>query len=58
MLLYENDYDVWLDPANQDAESLRCLFEPCPASELSVRPVSTYVNNARNEGPECYADSE
>ena len=51
VLLHENDYAAWLDPANQDGESLRYLFEPFPAVEMTVRPVSTFVNNARNEGP-------
>ena len=53
VLLHENDYAAWLDPANQDGESLRYLFEPFPAGEMTVRPVTTFVNNARNEGPEC-----
>ncbi len=50
------DYDVWLDPANQDAESLRYLFDPFPADRMTVRAVSTYVNNAKHEGVECLAN--
>jgi putative SOS response-associated peptidase YedK len=57
VILDENDYDAWLDPANQDGESLRYLFEPFPAERMSARPVSTFVNNARHEGPECVAAS-
>ena len=53
----EQDYDAWLDPANLDGESLQYLFESFPVDRMSVRPVSTYVNNARHEGPECMADS-
>ena len=56
VLLDERDYDAWLDPKNQDGESLRYLFEPFPVDRMSVRPVSTFVNNARHEGPECVAD--
>jgi len=26
-----------------------------PNAEMIGRPVSTYVNNARNEGPQCLA---
>ena len=57
VLLGEHDNDAWLDPANLDGESLRYLFEPFPVDRMSVRLVSTYVNNARHEGPECVADS-
>ena len=57
VLLDEHDYDAWLYPANLDGESLRYLFEPFPVDRVSVRPVSTFVNNARHEGPECIADS-
>lgn len=58
VLLGENDYDAWLDPANLDGESLRYLFEPFPDDRMSVRPVSTFVNNARDEGPERVVNSE
>jgi putative SOS response-associated peptidase YedK len=57
VILAEGDYGAWLDPTNQDCESLRYLFEPFPADQMTVRPVSTFVNNARNEGPECVANS-
>ena len=58
VLLDEDDYDAWLDPANLDGESLRYLFEPFPVDRMSVRPVSTFVNNARHGGPECVADAD
>jgi putative SOS response-associated peptidase YedK len=57
VVLHENDYGAWLDPANQIGDSLQYLFEPYPADEMTVRPVSTFVNNARNEGPECLENS-
>jgi putative SOS response-associated peptidase YedK len=53
VILNEGDYTAWLDPENQDGESLRHLLEPFPAERMSVRSVSSYVNNARNEGPDC-----
>jgi putative SOS response-associated peptidase YedK len=55
VLLSEGDYAAWLDPANQDAESLRHLFEPFSPERMTVRHVSTFVNNARHEGEECVA---
>jgi len=56
VLLEEQDYDAWLNAANQDGESLRYLFKPFPVDRMSVRPVSTFVNNVRHEGPECIVD--
>jgi putative SOS response-associated peptidase YedK len=46
-------YDAWLDPANDNREQLQALLKPFPAERMTVRPVSTFVNNARNEGAEC-----
>jgi putative SOS response-associated peptidase YedK len=46
------DCDRWLDPDSDPAELVR-LLEPYPAAEMTDTAVSTFVNNARNEGPEC-----
>jgi putative SOS response-associated peptidase YedK len=53
VILSENDYAAWLDPENANGESLAYLLEPFPADRMTVRPVNRFVNNARNEGPEC-----
>jgi len=45
-------YAEWLDPRNEAVDRLARLFEPCPRPDLGARPVSTRVNNARNQGPE------
>jgi putative SOS response-associated peptidase YedK len=47
-----DDYDQWLDPA-ADPAALQNLLEPYPAEQMTVEPANPYVNNARNEGPEC-----
>lgn len=57
VILDEADYAPWLDPAIQDGERLKYLFDPFPADRMSARRVSSLVNNARNEGPECIANS-
>lgn len=49
------DYDAWLDPANQDKDELQRLLLPFDSGRMTVTPVSTYVNNARNQGPKCIA---
>ncbi len=56
VILAPQDYDEWLDHTSEDGRylaSIRHLLRPFPADEMQAYPVSTYVNNARNEGPEC-----
>jgi putative SOS response-associated peptidase YedK len=49
-------YNAWLDPANEDREKLLKMLAPFPSGRMTVRPVSTFVNNARNEGVECIGE--
>ncbi len=51
VILHERDYEAWLDPDNDDTEALAALLVPFPAEEMRAWPVSTRVNNARNDGP-------
>jgi putative SOS response-associated peptidase YedK len=51
VILHECDYEAWLDPDNDDTEALATLLAPFPAEEMRAHPVSTRVNNARNDGP-------
>jgi putative SOS response-associated peptidase YedK len=47
------DYDAWLDPANTE---VAYLLAQLPVDRMSSRPLaSTFVNNVRNQGPECVA---
>ena len=50
VVLCTNDYDEWLDPT---ATELTKLLTPCPAKELICYSVDPFVNNARNQGPQC-----
>ena len=45
-------WDEWLDPANDDAASLERLLVPAPDDLLELYPVSTEVNNVKNNGPQ------
>ena len=48
----------WLDPAREDVEN---LVEPTPpqlVEALELRPVSTAVNNVKNNGPQLEARAE
>jgi putative SOS response-associated peptidase YedK len=46
-------YGVWLDPELQEKESLQPLLVPYPDDEITLRPVSRFVNNVRNDSPVC-----
>jgi putative SOS response-associated peptidase YedK len=48
---------VILDPAEYDAwlSGEQVPLDPFPPDRMTARPVSRYVNNARNQGAECIA---
>jgi len=50
VILPEEAYDTWLDP-DTDAKRLESLLSPYPAGEMAADPISTVVNNVRNETP-------
>jgi putative SOS response-associated peptidase YedK len=52
-ILLPDRYDMWLDPEHRDVDDLGSLLGPYPAEEMTAYPVSRFVNNPRNEGPEC-----
>ena len=43
----------WLDPDITDSTTLLSLLYPCPDEYLTAVPVSTIVNNPRNDQPKC-----
>jgi putative SOS response-associated peptidase YedK len=53
VILPSNDYDLWLDPSVQEVERLQPLLRPFPTEEMTAYPVSTVVNNPRNDVPSC-----
>lgn len=48
VIIAEADREAWLDPANKDAEA---LLKPAPDEDLTAIPISTRVNNVRNDDP-------
>lgn len=58
VILPPKDYDTWLDPGNYDTNTLRKLLRPYPPSKMDLYPVSTAVNNARNQGPELIEEAK
>jgi putative SOS response-associated peptidase YedK len=53
VILPEKHYDQWLDREYKDTEKLKALLKPYPVTRMSAYAVSDYVNNTRNEGPQC-----
>ena len=54
IILPEAAYDAWLDTHTFDREALLALLIPYQG-DLEIQRISTRVNNARNEGPDCIA---
>ncbi|WP_148574671.1 SOS response-associated peptidase [Nocardioides caldifontis] len=52
LLVEKERYAAWLDPTPQEPEALRRLLVPAAPGRLEAFPVSTQVNNVRNNGPE------
>lgn len=53
VILRPDEFDRWLDP-RQPIEALQAMMIPY-ADEMTVVPVSTVVNNVRNDDPGCIA---
>jgi putative SOS response-associated peptidase YedK len=52
MMVAPERWKDWLDPRLTEADAARELMAPPPAGSLEIFPVSTQVNNVRNNGPE------
>ena len=52
MFVEPERYSEWLDPEVTDMEQLEALLVPATPGRLDAYPVSTAVNNHRNNGPE------
>jgi putative SOS response-associated peptidase YedK len=53
VILDPSDYDLWLDPAVQDAARVAPLLRPFPSERMTAYPVSTWVNSPTHEDPQC-----
>lgn len=50
VILPASAWETWLDCDNDDLELLGRLLVPCPPELITMRTISTEVNNARNKG--------
>ena len=58
VILTQETMPRWLGGEPLPAEEYRALTQPLPAARMSERPVNRFVNNSRNEGPQCLAPPE
>lgn len=52
LILEAEDVQMWLDPGDDPSDAMH-LFRPYPAHKMAAYPVSTTVNNPRNESAAC-----
>ena len=53
VILEKDNYDFWLDREFKDKGKLEEVLLPFEPDELQTFPVSTFVNKAGNDAPEC-----
>jgi len=53
VILPEDAYGRWLDPQQENKDALQPLLKPYPSDEMKMSPISTLVNNPRNDVAEC-----
>jgi putative SOS response-associated peptidase YedK len=53
VLLSPDNYGRWLDRDLQEPDPLLPLLAPCPETWLQPSPVSTRINNPRNDDLDC-----
>ena len=58
VMLPPSAWAEWLDPANDDVDTLGKFLVPAPASLYALHPVSRAVNNVRQTGPELIDPAE
>jgi putative SOS response-associated peptidase YedK len=53
VLLDEDEYAAWLDPEFADSTVLEGMLRPYDRDELQLDPISTRINNPRNDDAAC-----
>ncbi len=58
VILNGDDVDYWLDPREEDTETLKALLAPAPDDLLARLSVSQRANSVRNDDPACLEPAE
>lgn len=53
VVLESETYDLWLDPEFNETDVLQDILIAPKQDVLEMYPVSSYVNNSRNDGEQC-----
>lgn len=53
VILPPEHFEIWLDPATSDRNTLEALLVPFDAAKMEAYPVSRIVNNPANDSPRC-----
>ncbi len=53
VILHEKDEARWLDPLLKDTDKLNELLKPYPSDLMEAYEVSTRVNSAKHDSPDC-----
>jgi len=53
VILPQSAWEEWLDPIERKPDTLEKLLQSPPTDEMAAYPVSTLVNAAANDRPEC-----
>jgi putative SOS response-associated peptidase YedK len=54
-IIHPNGYAVWMDRKADDPDDVLQMVRPYEADCMETFPISTYVNDAHHDGPECVA---
>lgn len=53
VIVGRDNYQRWLDPTVQEVERLQPILQPFPSEKMTAYPVSTLVNNPKNDVEKC-----
>jgi putative SOS response-associated peptidase YedK len=53
VILRQENYDLWLDPACKDEKALAEVLAPFDAAKMRRFPVSSRINAVPNDDPDC-----
>ncbi|TMW73492.1 SOS response-associated peptidase [Alteribacter natronophilus] len=58
VILGREGRERWINPSVTEPDDLKDLLIPCTSNQMHMHRVSTVVNNAANEGPECIVKAD
>lgn len=53
VILKSENHDMWINPDITDTKNISDFLKPYPSEEMELYEISTFVNNPKNDSPEC-----